>query len=364
MNSRRSIVSLAALLFVGSCCVESACAAERVDPSGTWTWVRELEGQEAQSVLHLSYKEGKLTGVYKRMGQVVPISHGKFEKNEISFDADGKWNDQTVHGKFKGKLSPNAINGTIEIVIEDGSLPLAWVAKRGVDADDVVGTWKLKLVTPDGNTVEPSLKLSADKGTLKGTYISSRFGEHEAKAIKLDGPQLSWTVEFERNGQKFTGVYKGKLDAHAIKGTLAFDAAGNTTSLDFSGERTAAKAEAGKKEEGKKNAGDKSTEVAPAKRRVIVMLKSRREILVVYSAAGRGPAFSILSREGKEIAKEISLKDLQASYPQIYESYRTSFANLWADSPTRAVKKTSPIERSRKQLGGVQLYRGVDFLER
>jgi hypothetical protein len=359
MNSRRSIVSLAALLFAGSCCVGFACAAERVDPSGTWTWVRELEGQEAQSVLHLSYKEGKLTGAYKRMGQVVPISNGKFDKNEISFDADGKWNDQTVHGKFKGKLSPNAINGTIEIVIEDGSLPLAWVAKRGVDADEVVGTWKLKLVTANGNTVEPTLKLSTDKGMLKGTYISSRFGEHEATAIKLNGPELSWTVEFERNGQKFTGVYKGKLEAQAIKGKLAFDAAGNTTSLDFSGERTAAKTEAGKK-----NAGDKSTELSPAKRRVIVMLKSRREILVIYSAAGRGPAFSIRSREGKEIAKEISLKDLQANYPQIYESYRTSFANIWADLPTRPVKAGSPIERSRKQLSGVQLYRGVDVIER
>jgi len=282
-------------------------------------------------VLQLTYKEGKLTGVYKRMGQVVPISHGKFEKNEVSFDADGKWNDQTVHGKFKGKLSPNAINGTVEIVIEDGSLPLAWVAKRGVDADDVVGTWKLKLTTPNGDTVEPTLKLSTDKGMLKGTYISSRFGEHEATAIKLNGPELSWTVEFERNGQKFTGVYKGKLEAQAIKGKLAFDAAGNTTSLDFSGERTAAKAETGKKEADKKSAADKSTKVTPVPRRVIVMLKSRHEILVVYSAAGRGPAFSVRSAQGKEIAKEISLKALQASYPQLYETYRTSFADLFAD---------------------------------
>jgi hypothetical protein len=331
MNSCRSMVSLAALLFLGSCCVEAARAAEKVDPSGTWTWVRELEGQEAQSVLHLSYKAGKLTGVYKRMGQAVPISNGKFDKNEISFDADGKWNDQTVHGKFKGKLSPNAINGTIEIVIDDGSLPLAWVAKRGVDSDDVVGIWKLKLVTPDGNTVEPSLKLFADGGALKGTYNSSRFGEHEAKELKLDGPKLSWTVEFERNGLKFKGVYKGKLEANAIKGTLAFDAGGDTTSLDFSGERTPPKTEAGKKEEGKKKSGDKSTRLAPAKRRVIVMLKSRHEILVVYSAAGRGPAFSVRSAQGKEIAREISLKALQASYPQLYETYRTSFADLFAD---------------------------------
>ena len=51
-----------------------ARAADKVDPTGTWTWVRELEGQEVQSVLSLTYKEGKLTGSYKRQGQIVPIS--------------------------------------------------------------------------------------------------------------------------------------------------------------------------------------------------------------------------------------------------------------------------------------------------
>ncbi len=374
MNARRSLAWLAALVFAVSCVAGSAWAVERVNPAGTWTWVRELEGQEAQSVLTLSYKDGKLTGFYKRQGRVVPISNAKFDKNEISFDADGKWNDQKVHGKFKGKLSHDAINGSVEIVVEDGSLPLAWVAKRGVDADDIVGSWKLKFVTSSGNTLEPRLKLSADGGNLKGTYTSSRYGEHEAKEIKLDGSDLSWTVELERNGQTFKGVYKGRLEANGIKGTLALDSAGKTTSLEFSGERTAPKTEAGNKEEGKKNAPNpqtspkantkpadgKSTEGAPAKRHVIVMLKSRHEILVVYSAAGKGPAFSILSAGGKEIAKEISLKDLQASYPQIYEAYRTSFASVWADSAKGAVRR-DPVNRAPRLIRSNILYRGVDF---
>ena len=359
MSSPRSLAWIAAFVCVLSWEIGSAPAADRIDPSGTWTWVRELEGQEAQSVLSLTYKDGKLIGSYKRMGGVVPIANGKVDKNEVSFDADGSWNDQKIHGKFKGKLSHDLkrggdqINGSIEIVIEDGSLPLAWVARRGIDADGIVGTWKLKFVTPDGNTVEPQLKLTADAGSLKGTYSSTRFGEHEAKEIKLDGSSLSWTVEFERNGKTVKGVYKGQLEPGAtpgaIKGTLALEANGKTTSLDFTGERNGTKTVAAQKDEVKRearkppidpkpearSAGNKSTSLpsAPAKGRVIVMLKSRNGILVVYSstAEAKGPTFAIRSTEGKEIASAVSLKELQASYPQIYEVYRTSFANISAD---------------------------------
>ncbi len=380
MNSRRSFVGLAGFVFVVCCVVGSVRAAERVNPAGTWTWVRELEGQEGQSVLTLSYQDGKLSGFYKRQGHVVPIANAKLDKNEISFDADGKWNDQKVHGKFKGKLDRDEINGTIEIVVEDGSLPLAWVAKRGIDADDVAGTWTLKLVTPNGDTADPRLKLSSDAGSLTGTYTSSRFGEHEAKEIKLNGSELSWTVEFERNGQAFKGVYKGKVEGHAIKGTLAVDSSGNKTALEFSGERTTSQTGAGATAEVKKTAQNpptgtkanakpadgKSTERTPAKRRaVIVMLKSRHEILVVYSSVGtgrgHGPVFSIRSTAGKEIAEEISLKDLQASYPQIYEEYRTSFAGLWAGSVSERPAEKGQIEPSRKRLSSVNVYRGVDF---
>jgi hypothetical protein len=388
MSSPRSLAWIAAFVCVLSWEIESAQAADRIDPSGTWTWVRELEGQEAQSVLSLTSKDGKLTGSYKRMGRVVPIANGKVDKNEVSFDADGSWNDQKIHGKFKGKLSHDLkrgcdqINGSIEIVIEDGSLPLAWVARRGIDADGIVGTWKLKFVSPDGNTVEPQLKLTSDAGSLKGIYTSTRFGEHEAKEIKLDGSSLSWTVEFERNGTTVKGIYKGQLEPGAtpgaIKGTLALEANGKTTSLDFTGERNGTKTVAAQKDEVKhearkppidpkpeaRSAGDKSTSLpsASAKGRVIVMLKSRNGILVVYSstAKAKGPTFAIRSTEGKEIASAVSLKELQASYPQIYETYRTSFANVSADIEHRPIEHGA-INPSRTVISSPVLYPGVDF---
>ena len=359
MTSRRSILGFAVLGFVGSFCLGRGLAAEPSDPSGTWTWIRELEGQEAQSVLTLTYKDGELTGFYKRQGQVVPISNAKLDKDKISFDADGEWAGQKVHGKFKGKLAHDAINGSIEIVVEDGSLPLPWTAKRGVDFSEIAGIWKLRFVALDGNALDPTLTLAVDGGLLKGTYRSRRQGEMQAHDLKLDGSQLSWAVENVRAGQTFKAVYKGNLEAGAqkglIKGSVSVEMDGNVTTLAFTGQRAQPGTEGSRKDATKKGAEGKSTQNAPEKQRenrhVIVMLKNRSEVLVVYAEAGKGPTFSILAKDGKEIAKQISLQDLQANYPQIYQQYRTSFVNIWADKPTRSTGRSAPLKE----------YRGVDF---
>jgi hypothetical protein len=237
MSMRRSCACVVVLIAFHFSLDSFATAATKADPTGTWTWVRELEGQEAQSVLSLSYEDGKLSGSYKRQGQVVLIANGKFEKSEISFEADGKWNDQKVHGKFKGKLSADEINGTIEIAIEDGSLPLPWKAKRGVDADKLAGTWKLKFAAANGRTAESELKLSTEGGALKGTYQSARFGRHDAKEIKLNGLDLSWQVEFDRDGQSVKAIYKGKLSGRTLNGSLTLDAGSSSSTVEFKGEQ-------------------------------------------------------------------------------------------------------------------------------
>jgi hypothetical protein len=257
MDLRRSCAWIVVFAAFHSSHASFAAEAEQADPTGTWTWVRELEGQEAQSVLSISYKGGKLSGSYKRQGQVVPIANGKREKNEISFEADGKWNEQKVHGKFKGKLSAHEINGTIEIVVEDGSLPLPWKAKRGVDADELAGIWKLKFATPDGRTAEPVLKLSTAGGALKGTYQSARFGQHDAKEIKLNGLDLSWQVKFDRDGQTVVAIYKGKLNGRTLKGTLALHAGGRSSTVEFNGEQVPTQGVVGNGNDQAKNAPKK-----------------------------------------------------------------------------------------------------------
>jgi hypothetical protein len=356
MTNRMLLVWLAAFTLLGLFPVGSVSAADKPNPSGTWTWVRGIEGESGRSVLKLVSKDGKLTGTYKRMGQEVPITKGKIDGRKISFETEGNWNGLKVHGNFAGTLSKeqDMIRGTIEVAIEGGTLPLDWIAKRGFDPADVVGTWNLKIEGPNGNTFEPTLKLSADGAKLKGTY-KGRFGEHEIKDAKFDGSELTWKIDVERDGAKFKAAYKGKPDKNSIKGSLEYDFDGNTGSVAFSGQRAVEKKDAPKAEEKKqaeqKPAENKSSQVSTPKRRVIVQLKSRRELLIVYSGVRQGPAFSIVRlADGKTIAKEISLKDLQASYPQVFETYRTSFADLQADTPLRSRKSATGIQPSRKRL--------------
>jgi hypothetical protein len=308
-------------------------ASDTNDPTGTWVWSREIEGETNRSVLKLTNKDGKLTGIYRRSGQTVPISNGKFEKGEITFEAEGKFNEQKIRAKFHGKLSKNEINGNIDIVIEDNSLPLPWTAKRGSDLDDVVGTWKLKLEGANGNPMESALKLSAEGEKLKGTY-TGRFGEHPAQDLKLEGDQLSWKIDAARNGRKFKGVYKANVQGNAIKGNVEFDLGGSTGTMEFSGERVQAKAEDRKTDgpspNSKKKPPEESSGTVAPKPRSIVSLKGRDEILTVHYVGTRKVTFSIFTLKGKPMASAISLKTLQAKFPAIYKAYRLSYADAWA----------------------------------
>ncbi|HEV3302844.1 MAG TPA: hypothetical protein VG055_24540 [Planctomycetaceae bacterium] len=333
MSLRSAVRTSMACALVGMSMGGGLCASDKNDPTGTWVWSREIEGQTNRSVLKLVNKDGKLTGTYRRSGQTVPISSGKFEKQEVSFEAEGNFNEQKIRAKFHGKLSKNEINGNIDIVIEDNSIPLPWTAKRGVDLDDVVGTWKLKLEGANGNPMESALKLSAEGEKLKGTY-TGRFGEHPAQDLKLEGDQLSWKVDAARDGRIFKSVYKAKLQGNAIKGNVEFDLGGSTGTMEFSGERDPAKAEAGKangsSRSSEKKPSEKSSSTAPHEPRAIVSLKGRNEILTVHYAGTRKVTFSIFTLKGKPMASAISLKTLQAKFPATYKAYRLSYADAWA----------------------------------
>jgi hypothetical protein len=107
-------------------------------------------------------------------------------------------------------------------------------------------------------------------------------------------------------------------------------------------------ADSGRKQPAKpRNASAEKKSAAPAgpTRRVVVILKSRGERVTIYSTAGKGPAFSIVSADGKTLAKEISLKELQAGYPSYYELYRTSYVNVWAGLPSASHRAGGAIAR-------------------
>ena len=85
------------------------------------------------------------------------------------------------------------------------TLALGWLGSTALAADaDVVGTWKSSFATPDGQTIESTLKIKQAGEKLSGTVTGRNGNEHPIDEVKLTGDQLAIKVTRERNGEKVT----------------------------------------------------------------------------------------------------------------------------------------------------------------
>ncbi len=101
--------------------------------------------------------------------------------------------------------------------------------------DDPTGTWKWT-VDFGGQTREQTLKLKLDGGKLTGALVG-RNGETNIEDAKFKDGELSFKVVRERNGQKFTSKYQGKLSGDTIKGKIETERDGETQSREWSAKR-------------------------------------------------------------------------------------------------------------------------------
>jgi len=216
---------------------------QKPDPNGTWIWIRELEGQSAPSMVKLAYKDGKLTGTYKRQSFEFPLQNGKVEGDRVSFDLEADVAGRKFKVHFEGQLQGDKISGKSQITADEGSLELDWVAKRGIDPADVVGKWTFRIATDDGQVFEPTLVLKLEKDQLKGNYSSPPFGDFEAKEIKLEGSTFSFAIQGENDGTPFKVSYSGKPTGNEIQGTLRIEFNNENRTTDFTGKREAEKKE-------------------------------------------------------------------------------------------------------------------------
>jgi hypothetical protein len=153
------------------------------------------------------------------------------------------------------------------------------------------------------------------------------------------GTDLTWTISGERDGNTFKAVYKGKPDGNEIKGSVDFDFAGNSGTIDFSGQRTPPDKQASKndekkagKKDAKKPADGKSGAREKKPLRPVAQLKNSRETLVIYAAPGVAPVFSLLAADGRTLAEKLSTDQLKRRYPQFYELYRRGYVDVWAET--------------------------------
>jgi hypothetical protein len=111
-----------------------AAAEAGPDPSGLWKWTISPAGtgQTFDISLKLSYADGKLAGVYQSHMGDAPITDASFKDGAIAFSVVRQRDGKQFTVKYQGKLSGDAITGTLELPGFDGgdSATLDWNAAR------------------------------------------------------------------------------------------------------------------------------------------------------------------------------------------------------------------------------------------
>ncbi len=249
----------AALIFCQPAfAAEEAAAKEKtakkaVDPSGTWRWDYEMGGETVNAVLKLNYDGKKLTGTFKGHMDPVEIADGKVNQDQVSFGFKFEREGREIEVTFEGQIKGDGVDGTIMWETADDSGDFDWSAKRSLKAEDVVGTWKLRIELPDGNVLMPQIKLNLDdKKKLSGEYQAGNPDwEFKVAEIAVKDNRLKFTVSGDINGNSLTAKYNVLPRGQKLAGDIEVDFGGQAGDLPVTGKLEAKKKkkDAAKKEE-------------------------------------------------------------------------------------------------------------------
>jgi hypothetical protein len=103
-------------------------------------------------------------------------------------------------------------------------------------ADAVTGTWKWTVTFGD-QTREVSAKLKLDGEKVTGTIPGRNNTETAIENGTFKDGAISFSVTRERDGQKFTSKYSGKVEGDTIKGKIESERDGQTRSREWEAKR-------------------------------------------------------------------------------------------------------------------------------
>ncbi|NQV34623.1 MAG: hypothetical protein HQ515_18160 [Phycisphaeraceae bacterium] len=208
-----------------------------VDPSGTWTREYVWNDAEVEEVLRLDLEGGKVVGTLLRNDESHDIMDGTFKGDEVSFSVSGDYQGNAWTTNYTGTIAGDEIKGTGVLQFGDESWDFEWMPQRSVQLDDVIGTWKFRIESEDGNVLEPTLKISQDGDTFKGAYQSMQGYDLEVKDLRVEKNALKFTLSGEYDGNAFKVDYQGRPYGDKISGSLEYDFGSYTGQSKFSGQR-------------------------------------------------------------------------------------------------------------------------------
>src|SRR5262245_26201120 len=102
---------------------------------------------------------------------------------------------------------------------------------------DPTGTWTWNFTTQNGQTIESTLKLKLDGDKLTGVYVGRNNQETPIENAKFKDGELSFQVARERDGNRFTMKFQGKVVGDTLRGSTETDFGGQTRSREFEAKR-------------------------------------------------------------------------------------------------------------------------------
>jgi hypothetical protein len=110
------------------------------------------------------------------------------------------------------------------------------VSARAEDKPNPTGAWKWA-VNINGEDREFTLKLKLDGDKLTGTFTGRDNKETAIEDGKYKDGEVTFKVTRERNGEKFTIKYSGKVTGDTLKGKSEFEVNGEARTREFEAKR-------------------------------------------------------------------------------------------------------------------------------
>ena len=209
-----------------------------VDPSGTWRREYDWNNATVQEAIRLNLNDdGKIVGTLSANNFALEVKDIELKGNELSFSVNDEYQGTEWSTRYKGVVKGDEIDGTGVFTVGDQSWDFDWKPKRSVQLDDVVGTWQIRIVSPDGNILEPTMKISEEDGSYKSVYTSTQGQQFDVKDLRVEKNTLKFTVAGEFDGYSIKVDYQGRPHGDKLSGSLDYDFEGTTGQVEFTARR-------------------------------------------------------------------------------------------------------------------------------
>ena len=105
-------------------------AEDKPNPTGTWKYTAEVNGQSIEVTIKLKLEGDKLTGTVSVLDMESNIEDGKYHDGEVSFKVNREMNGNKFTIKYKGKIKGDTFKGKRELGQDGQTNTREFEAKR------------------------------------------------------------------------------------------------------------------------------------------------------------------------------------------------------------------------------------------